>query len=53
MNRPLRVHAWIARHNVAGCLVNGPERGEDPRNSVFGPEDPWSSTLRAAGGWGR
>ena len=53
LNRPPRPLDRIARHIVAGCLVNGPERGEDPRDSVFGLEDRWSSTSRAAGGSGR
>jgi hypothetical protein len=46
-------HPDLRRHIVAGFLVNGPERGGDPRDSVFGSEDRWSSLSRAAGGWGR
>ena len=45
-----RPGARSVRHNATRCLVNGPERGDTPRDSVFGLEGPWSSTSRAAGG---
>jgi len=53
MNLQPRVRARSERHIAAGCLVKGPERGDDPRDSVFGLEYSWSSTSRAAGGSGR
>jgi len=53
MNSPASLRERFARHIVAGCLVNRQERGDDPRHSVFGLENPWSSTSRAAGGSGR